>query len=95
MQIFNVEICLFLVDWRLRPLVIVVKVWAQFHYIKNAKDMTISSFSLVLMVIHYLQCAISPPILPCLHRMYPDKFQVKIELSIVDQLVVFRNLIIV
>lgn len=38
--------------------------------------MTISSYSLVLMTIHFLQCAVSPPVLPCLHTMYPHKFQV-------------------
>lgn len=65
-----------LVDWRLRPLALSVKIWAQFHYINNAKDMTISSYSLILMVIHFLQCAVQPPVLPCLHSMYPDKFQV-------------------
>ncbi|ROT82217.1 putative poly(A) RNA polymerase gld-2-like A-like, partial [Penaeus vannamei] len=42
-------------DWRVRPLVLVVKLWAHYHDINNAKDMTISSYSLVLMVIHYLQ----------------------------------------
>lgn len=64
-------------DWRLRPLALVIKLWAQFHHINNAKNMTISSYSLVLMVIHFLQCGISPPVLPCLHSMYPDKFQVR------------------
>lgn len=65
-------------DWRLRPLALVVKLWAQFHNINNAKDMTISSYSLVLMTIHFLQYAVSPAILPCLHAMYPQKFQVNI-----------------
>lgn len=64
------------VDWRLRPLVLVVKQWAHFHNINNAKDMTISSYSLVLMTIHFLQCAVTPAVLPCLHTMYPHKFQV-------------------
>lgn len=63
-------------DWRLRPLVLVVKLWAQFHNINNAKDMTISSYSLVLMTIHFLQYAVAPAVLPCLHTMYPLKFQV-------------------
>lgn len=70
--------CFFLVDWRLRPLALVVKLWAQFHNINNAKDMTISSYSLVLMTIHFLQYAVSPAILPCLHAMYPQKFQVQL-----------------
>lgn len=65
-------------DWRLKPLALVVKLWAQFHNINNAKDMTISSYSLVLMTIHFLQYAVSPPVLPCLHAMYPQKFQVNV-----------------
>lgn len=44
------------VDWRVRPLVVVVKLWAQCQDINDAKTMTISSYSLVLMVIHFLQC---------------------------------------
>lgn len=47
---------IYLVDWRVRPLVLVVKLWAQCQNINNAKNMTISSYSLVLMVIHFLQC---------------------------------------
>lgn len=43
-------------DWRVRPLVIIVKLWAQANNINDAKNMTISSYSLALMVIHYLQC---------------------------------------
>lgn len=58
---------------------LVVKIWAQYHGINNAKEMTISSYSLVLMVIHFLQCAVSPPVLPCLHDLYPNKFQVSYE----------------
>lgn len=45
-----------LLDWRVRPLVVVVKLWAQANYINDAKNMTISSYSWALMVIHYLQC---------------------------------------
>lgn len=62
-------------DWRVRPLALVVKLWAQHHNINNAKDMTISSYSLVLMVIHYLQQGAEPPVLPCLQKAFPDKFR--------------------
>ncbi|KAK3878022.1 hypothetical protein Pcinc_017319 [Petrolisthes cinctipes] len=62
-------------DWRVRPLTLVVKLWAQHHNINNAKDMTISSYSLVLMVIHYLQHGAEPPVLPCLQKAFPDKFR--------------------
>ncbi|XP_059224181.1 poly(A) RNA polymerase gld-2 homolog B [Stomoxys calcitrans] len=66
--------CYSQLDWRLRPLVLVTKLWAQHHNINNAKNMTISSYSLVLMVIHFLQYAVQPPVLPCLHQMFPHKF---------------------
>uniref|UniRef100_A0A1A9W310 PAP-associated domain-containing protein n=1 Tax=Glossina brevipalpis TaxID=37001 RepID=A0A1A9W310_9MUSC len=66
--------CYSQLDWRLRPLVLVIKLWAQYHNINNAKHMTISSYSLVLMVIHFLQYAVNPAVLPCLHDIYPDKF---------------------
>ncbi|KAG0730194.1 Poly(A) RNA polymerase gld-2 A [Chionoecetes opilio] len=62
-------------DWRVRPLVLVVKLWAQHHNINNAKNMTISSYSLVLMVIHYLQSGMEPPVLPCLQKIFPEKFR--------------------
>lgn len=80
-------------DWRLRPLAMIVKVWAQFHYINNAKDMTISSYSLILMVIHFLQCAVQPPLLPCLHAMYPEKFQVRhlSQIYRIFKLLILRN----
>jgi poly(A) RNA polymerase GLD2 len=62
------------VDWRIRPLALVVKLWAQFHNINDARNSTISSYSLVLMVIHFLQYAVKPAILPCLHKLMPEKF---------------------
>lgn len=68
----------------MRPLVIVVKLWAKYHNINNAKNMTISSYSLALMVIHFLQCGVSPCVLPCLHTMYPGKFQSTADLSKID-----------
>lgn len=66
--------CYSQMDWRVRPLVLIVKLWAHAHNINDAKNMTISSYSLVLMVINFLQCGVSPPVLPCLHGMYHGKF---------------------
>lgn len=62
------------VDWRIRPLALVVKLWANFHSINDARNSTISSYSLVLMVIHFLQYAVKPAVLPCLHKLMPEKF---------------------
>lgn len=85
------------VDWRLRPLVLITKLWAQFHDINNAKNMTISSYSLVLMVVHFLQYAVQPPILPCLHEMYPEKFQLIVRFTnktISELLTLIKNFLI-
>uniref|UniRef100_A0A0N5AZZ2 NTP_transf_2 domain-containing protein n=1 Tax=Syphacia muris TaxID=451379 RepID=A0A0N5AZZ2_9BILA len=47
---------IFLDDWRVRPLVSVVKEWAKRRDINDANRSSFTSYSLVLMVIHYLQC---------------------------------------
>lgn len=74
----------FLVDWRLRPLALIVKLWAQFHNINDARNSTISSYSLVLMVIHFLQFAVKPAVLPCLHQICPDKFLSLHDITTID-----------
>jgi len=61
-------------DWRVRPLILVVKLWANFQGINDAKMMTLSSYSLSLMVIHYLQHAVSPAVLPCLQQSHPERY---------------------
>ncbi|KFU96912.1 Poly(A) RNA polymerase GLD2, partial [Pterocles gutturalis] len=43
------------IENRVRPLVLVIKKWASFHEINDASRGTLSSYSLVLMVLHYLQ----------------------------------------
>jgi poly(A) RNA polymerase GLD2 len=58
-------------DWRLQPLIMLIKSWANDHGINDAYNKSISSYSLVLMVIHYLQYAVEPPVLPCLQRLKP------------------------
>lgn len=44
------------VDWRVRPIVTVVKEWAKRRDMNDANRSTFTSYSLVLMVIHYFQC---------------------------------------
>lgn len=36
--------------------------------------MTMSSYSLTLMVIHYLQAGLQVPVLPCLQKVRPERF---------------------
>ncbi|XP_053681455.1 poly(A) RNA polymerase gld-2 homolog A-like [Anopheles nili] len=66
--------CYAQLDWRVRPLVVIIKQWAQHHNLNDPKNATMSSYSLVLMVINFLQAGVSPAVLPCLHNIYPDKF---------------------
>lgn len=72
------------VDWRLRPLALIVKLWAQFHNINDARNSTISSYSLVLMVIHFMQFAVRPAILPCLQQLCPEKFRPLQDITSID-----------
>lgn len=73
-----------IVDWRLRPLALIVKLWAHHNNINDARNSTISSYSLVLMVIHFLQYAVKPAILPCLHQLCPQKFGVLHDITTID-----------
>ncbi|GFR03716.1 poly(A) RNA polymerase gld-2 homolog A [Trichonephila clavata] len=61
-------------DKRLPPLVVLAKIWARHHGINDAKNNSLSSYSIVLMVIHYLQYRCQPPVLPCLQKLQSDKF---------------------
>lgn len=61
-------------DWRVRPLVLTVKRWAKKAGINDAKEQTLSSYCLVLMVLHFLQAAVKPPVVPILGRTHPELF---------------------
>ena len=58
----------------MRPLVLGIKNWAQSEEINDAKFSTISSYTLTLMVLHFLQCGIHPPVIPALHISHPQMF---------------------
>uniref|UniRef100_A0A915JD53 Poly(A) RNA polymerase mitochondrial-like central palm domain-containing protein n=1 Tax=Romanomermis culicivorax TaxID=13658 RepID=A0A915JD53_ROMCU len=51
----NTHLLFYYRDWRVRPLVLMVKEWCRSQGINDASRSTLSSYSLVLMVIHYLQ----------------------------------------
>uniref|UniRef100_A0A6G1RUU0 polynucleotide adenylyltransferase n=1 Tax=Hypotaenidia okinawae TaxID=2861861 RepID=A0A6G1RUU0_9GRUI len=72
------------IENRVRPLVLVVKKWASFHDINDASRGTLNSYSLVLMVLHYLQ-TLPEPILPSLQKMYPECFHPAMQLHLVHQ----------
>ncbi|KAG8233879.1 hypothetical protein J437_LFUL013996 [Ladona fulva] len=60
-------------DWRVRPLVLIVKLWAHKHNINDAKNMTVSS-------------GVSPYVLPCLHEMYHGKFSPHLDIHQINLL---------
>lgn len=66
--------CYSQLDYRVRPMVLAVKLWAKSHDINEARLMTLSSYTLTLMVIHYLQSGVRPVVLPCLQQMFPHVF---------------------
>lgn len=61
-------------DDRVRPLVMAVKKWASARKINDATQGTLSSYAIVLMCIHYLQCGCKPPVLISLQKYYPEYF---------------------
>ncbi|KAG8185463.1 hypothetical protein JTE90_019722 [Oedothorax gibbosus] len=62
------------IDPRVAPLVITVKTWAKHYDINDASRNSLSSYSIVLMVLHYLQYRCQPPVIPCLQKLQPDKY---------------------
>ncbi|XP_072113930.1 poly(A) RNA polymerase GLD2 isoform X2 [Mobula birostris] len=69
---------------RVRPLVLVVKKWARYHGINDASRGTLSSYSLVLMVLHYLQ-TLPEPVIPSLQKEYPECFEPTMQLQFVHR----------
>lgn len=78
--------CYSQLDWRVRPLVLALKVWAKRNGINEARFQTLSSYCLSLMMIHFLQVGVSPPVLPCLHRTHPEMFNFNSDIFSLDYL---------
>ncbi|XP_058851572.1 poly(A) RNA polymerase GLD2 isoform X3 [Acipenser ruthenus] len=72
------------IENRVRPLILVVKKWARHHGINDASRGTLSSYSLVLMVLHYLQ-TLPEPVIPCLQKEYPECFNSAMQLHLVHE----------
>ncbi|CAJ1068878.1 poly(A) RNA polymerase GLD2 [Xyrichtys novacula] len=71
-------------DLRIRPMILVIKKWARHHQINDASKGTLSSYTLVLMVLNYLQ-TLKDPVLPSLQRDYPDCFHPSMEIDMVPE----------
>ncbi|XP_041464207.1 poly(A) RNA polymerase GLD2-like [Lytechinus variegatus] len=55
-------------DWRVSPLVMIIKQWAKNHGINDASQGTLSSYSYVLMIINYLQVGCKPPVVESIQK---------------------------
>uniref|UniRef100_A0A8C4NYM5 polynucleotide adenylyltransferase n=1 Tax=Dicentrarchus labrax TaxID=13489 RepID=A0A8C4NYM5_DICLA len=71
-------------DLRIRPMILVVKKWARHNQINDASKGTLSSYTLVLMVLHYLQ-TLNEPVLPSLQRDYPEWFNPFMDIDMVPE----------
>ncbi|KAM7017882.1 poly(A) RNA polymerase GLD2 [Tautogolabrus adspersus] len=71
-------------DLRIRPMILVVKKWAQHNQINDASKGTLSSYTLVLMVLHYLQ-TLKEPVLPSLQRDFPESFNPFMDIDMVPE----------
>ncbi|XP_062873689.1 poly(A) RNA polymerase GLD2 [Trichomycterus rosablanca] len=70
------------IENRVRPLILVIKKWASHHRINDASRGTLSSYTLVLMVLHYLQ-TLTEPVIPCLQKDYPECFSPVMDIHLV------------
>uniref|UniRef100_A0AC34FSL7 PAP-associated domain-containing protein n=1 Tax=Panagrolaimus sp. ES5 TaxID=591445 RepID=A0AC34FSL7_9BILA len=61
-------------DKRLAPLVKFLTYWGKKIGIINSFDGFLNRYTVTLMVVHYFQCGVSPPILPNLIFLYPEYF---------------------
>ncbi|XP_030593543.1 poly(A) RNA polymerase GLD2 [Archocentrus centrarchus] len=71
-------------DLRVRPMILVIKKWARHNQINDASKGTLSSYTLALMVLHYLQ-TLGEPVLPSLQRDYPESFNPLMDLDVVPE----------
>ena len=60
-----------LLDWRVRPLVLALRCWAEGHGVNNTLEHSFSSHALTIIALHYLTAGVSPPVLPNLLRDQP------------------------
>uniref|UniRef100_A0AC34G2F3 PAP-associated domain-containing protein n=1 Tax=Panagrolaimus sp. ES5 TaxID=591445 RepID=A0AC34G2F3_9BILA len=68
-------------DDRFPALCLLIKHWALNSGINSAQDGTFNSYSLILLVLHYMQCACQPPIVPNLQEVCPDTFNGQVPIT--------------
>uniref|UniRef100_A0A915CR67 Uncharacterized protein n=1 Tax=Ditylenchus dipsaci TaxID=166011 RepID=A0A915CR67_9BILA len=61
-------------DVRFPALAVLVKVQAKKVLVIDPRSGRLNSYAIILMLIHYLQCVVNPPILPNLMKLFPKMF---------------------
>ncbi|KAK0410141.1 hypothetical protein QR680_004971 [Steinernema hermaphroditum] len=79
----------FRIDDRFGSLCLLIKHWAINNDIQDAMTGTFNSYSLILMVLHFLQTGCSPPVLPNLQFLFREQFTGEIPL---EELSLFEDL---
>eukprot|EP00080_Pristionchus_pacificus_P021231 PDM81251.1 hypothetical protein PRIPAC_36254 [Pristionchus pacificus] len=69
------------VDDRFPALCLIIKHWAINAGVNDSLSGTFNSYSLILLVLHYLQCGVVPAILPNLQYLFPGRFAERPELG--------------
>uniref|UniRef100_A0A9J2PQ11 PAP-associated domain-containing protein n=1 Tax=Ascaris lumbricoides TaxID=6252 RepID=A0A9J2PQ11_ASCLU len=62
------------IDSRFPALCMTIKRWAEAANINMPMNGSLNSYTIKLMIVHFLQCAIWPPILPNLRKLCPTRF---------------------
>uniref|UniRef100_A0A914ZBX7 PAP-associated domain-containing protein n=1 Tax=Panagrolaimus superbus TaxID=310955 RepID=A0A914ZBX7_9BILA len=68
-------------DDRFPALCLLIKHWALNSGINSAQEGTFNSYSLILLVLHYMQCACQPPIMPNLQEVCPNIFNAQVPIT--------------
>ncbi|CAJ0948090.1 unnamed protein product, partial [Mesorhabditis belari] len=63
-----------MIDERFAQLYLMVKEWATVNDICNSQAGSLNGFCYCLLVLHFLQSGVTPPILPNLQKLFPEKF---------------------
>ncbi|CAI4231564.1 unnamed protein product [Auanema sp. JU1783] len=78
------------VDARFPALALLIKHWAITNNVNDPMNGTLNSYSIILLVLHYLQCGVRPAVLPNLQYLFPKRFS---DMPPLNELHLYQDLI--